>query len=365
MLHAMSARVRVQPSGREFLVEGSETLLKAALRAGLAPNYGCGTGICGSCRARIVAGETRATAPADYRFSAAEKTQNPVLLCVSTALSSELVLELLEARTPEDIPEQHIVAKVRGIEALSDEVMQLHLQTPRSNPLRFLAGQRVTLGVGAAGEGELGAEYPLASCPCDGRNLAFHIARSDRRAGGAVQGSAVLRSEMDGMQPGVPVAPNQSMKAVPLRDFRQHLFDGDIKAGDDISVSGPSGRFVLEQDSRRRLVFIAIDEGFAPVNSLIEHAIAVGAGEAMKLYWATARPGGHYLSNQCRAWAHALDEFSYETLTAASLPAVLAADAALPMSDVYLAGNEAAVELLAAQLRAVGVAPGQLHVEVL
>ena len=37
MLRVMSAHVTVKPSGHEFFVEGSETLLKAALRAGLAP----------------------------------------------------------------------------------------------------------------------------------------------------------------------------------------------------------------------------------------------------------------------------------------------------------------------------------------
>lgn len=358
MLCIMSAHVTFKPSGREFIVEGSETLLKAALRAGLTPNFGCGTGICGSCKARIVAGEARATAPSDYRFSEAEKAQNHVLMCVSTAFSPELVLELLEACTPEDIPEQHIAAKVRSIEALSDEVMRLHLQTPRSNRLRFLAGQRAALGIrtGVASEADVYAEYPLASCPCDARNLVFHIARTDRRA------ARVLRTEAG---PQSPVTQSEGMPDTAADDFRRCVFDGGIKAGDDISVWGPRGRFVLEQDSLRPLVFIAIDEGFAPVNSLIEHAIAVNAAESMVLYWATTKMGGHYLPNQCRAWAHALDEFSYETLASDALPAVLAANAALPISDVYLAGAAERVKPLAAQLLSAGMPPGQLHVEAL
>jgi CDP-4-dehydro-6-deoxyglucose reductase len=134
MLRVMSAHVTVKPSGREFFVEGSETLLKAALRAGLAPNYGCGNGNCGLCKARVVAGETRDVSPSDYRFSEAEKAQNHVLMCSCTALSSDLVLEVLEAGAPEDIPEQRIVAKVRRIDALNDDVMRLHLQTPAQQP---------------------------------------------------------------------------------------------------------------------------------------------------------------------------------------------------------------------------------------
>jgi CDP-4-dehydro-6-deoxyglucose reductase len=333
MLRVMSAHVTVKPSGREFFVEGSESLLKAALRAGLAPNYGCGNGNCGLCKARVVAGETRDVSPSDYRFSEAEKAQNHVLMCSCTALSSDLVLEVLEAGAPEDIPEQRIVAKVRRIDALNDDVMRLHLQTPRSNRLRFLAGQRVTLGIRAGvGDGsDVHGEFPVASCPCDDRNLIFHVRRTDRRAASA--------------------------------DFSALLFGGGVRLADDVSVWGPWGSFVLENTSPRPLLFIAVDDGFAPINSLIEHAIAVDAAESITLYWGAANAGGQYLPNQCRAWAEALDEFGYLPLTTDALPAVLAANPALAASDVYLAGAERDVAPILAVLRASGLPPDRLHVE--
>ncbi len=343
MLRVMSAHVTVKPSGHEFFVEGSETLLKAALRAGLTPNYGCGNGLCGLCKARVVAGETRAMAPSDYRFSAAEKAQNHVLMCVCTALSSDLVLEVLEAGAPEDIPEQRIVARLRSVDRLNEDMLRLHLQTPRSNRLRFLAGQRVTLGLpaGVASGADLHAEYPIASCPCDDRNLIFHIPSPARRGTSA-------NSQGD-----------------PAQGFAECLEAGMVKAGDELSVWGPWGSFVLDQGSLRSLVFIAIDEGFAPINSLIEHAIAVDAAESITLYWASSRPGGQYLPNQCRAWAAALDEFSYLPLDLAELPAALAANAALAASDIYLAGATQQVEPLAATLRAAGLPSRQLHIEAL
>ena len=335
MLRVMSAHVTVRPSGREFFVEGSETLLKAALRAGLSPSYGCGNGVCGLCKARVVAGGVRAVSSSDYRFSAAEKAQNHVLMCACTALSSDLVLEVLEAGAPEDIPEQRIVAKVRRIDRLNDDVIQLHLQMPRSNRLRFLAGQRVTLGIRAGvGDGsDIHGEYPVASCPCDERNLIFHVCRTDHRAVSA--------------------------------DFSACLFDERIRIASDISVWGPWGSFVLEETSARPLVFIAVDEGFAPINSLIEHAIAVDAAESISLYWASSRPGGQYLPNQCRAWADALDEFRYQPLAADELLATLPANAALPQSEVYLAGAAEWVAPLADALLAAGVPPSRLHVEAL
>ena len=83
-----------------------------------------------------------------------------------------------------------------------------------------------------------------------------------------------------------------------------------LKAGDPLTVWGPAGEFVLA-DSGRPLAFVACDTGFAPIKSLIEHAMAVDAVESLSLDWLATRPDGHYLANQCRAWAAAFDHFRY------------------------------------------------------
>jgi CDP-4-dehydro-6-deoxyglucose reductase len=98
-----------------------------------------------------------------------------VLACAHTAASSELTLETLEAVGPADIPSQEIVTTVRALRPLAPDTLLLHLQTPRSHRLRFLAGQSLTL---AAAQGEdVHAQHPIASCPCDDRNLQFFIPR--------------------------------------------------------------------------------------------------------------------------------------------------------------------------------------------
>ena len=97
MLRVMAAHVTVKPSGNEFFVEGNETVLQAALRAGLAPSYGCGNGNCGLCKARVVAGQVKQTHHTDYPLSASERAQGFTLLCSHTAVS-DLVVEMLEAQ---------------------------------------------------------------------------------------------------------------------------------------------------------------------------------------------------------------------------------------------------------------------------
>jgi CDP-4-dehydro-6-deoxyglucose reductase len=126
MLRVITAHVTIKPSGHEFFVEGSETILEAALHAGLAPSYGCGNGNCGLCKARVVSGETRQVRTTDYPLSEVERAQNYKLLCSHTAVS-DLVVEIVEAQTVADIPEQQIVARVKSVSPLDAHTFLLHL----------------------------------------------------------------------------------------------------------------------------------------------------------------------------------------------------------------------------------------------
>jgi len=329
MLNVVSAHVTVRPSGHQFFVEGRDTLLEAGLRAGLKLNYGCGNGTCGLCKARVVSGEVTKVMPSDYPLSEAERLQGHTLLCVHSPASGEIVLETLEAGGPLEIPEQQIDVRVRGVKRLGADTLHLHLQTPRTSRLRFLAGQSVVLRV-AGGGADAGQSYPVASCPCDDRNLHFYMGRDS----------------------GDPVA--------------ALLFDEAIKPGDALTLSGPVGDFVLAE-SARPLVFVACDHGFAPIKSLIEHAMALDTAASFALGWLATRPDGHYLANQCRAWAAAFDHFHYTAHTDADpaegarrLVRAMLAERPLAGSDVYVAGPTAFVDAATAELRAGGIPPGQL-----
>lgn len=332
VLRVMTAHVKVKPSGREFFVEGNETVLEAALRAGLAPSYGCRNGNCGLCKARIVSGKIQQVNQTDYPLSASERAQGHALLCSHTAIS-DLEIEMLEANLPSDIPEQEIVATVRKVAPLATDIMLLHLQTPRTGRLRFLAGQRVTLSISGASTNFRG-DYPIASCPCDDRNLLFHICNN------------------------------------PDDDFARSLFAGGITVNDPVSLFGPFGDFVLRKDVVQDISFVVCDSGFAPAKSLIESAVAANMPGALQLIWAATRDNGHYLENQCRAWAAALDTFSFSTLKANDLPSAgvaaaarLLAEADFARREVYVAGPPGFVEAACKALTAADLPADQLHYE--
>ena len=333
VLKVMSAQVTLRPSGHQFSVEGHDTLLQAGLRAGLNLNYGCGNGSCGMCKMRVIDGQVTRVMAFDYPLSEAEKQQGYTLMCAHTAASSEITLETLEAAGPADIAAQQIVTTIRAVRELAPDTRLLHLQTPRSHRLRFLAGQSVTLGrIGTAATAgdDVRATYPIASCPCDDRNLHFFIAREPENA------------------------------------LSRQVFDATLKAGDAVNLWGPVGEFVLA-DSVHPLVFAACDTGFAPIKSLIEHALSLDSAPSLSLFWLATRKDGHFQANQCRAWSEALDPFEYALFTdsdaaagARQVAAAMRADLFDIACDFYLAGPEAFVTELASALRSAGVPAAQI-----
>lgn len=329
MLKVMSAHVTLQPSGRDFFVEGNDTLLEGALKAGLALNYGCSSGNCGLCKARVISGQVMKTRHYDYVLSDPEKQQGYTLMCCHTAVS-DVVLEALEAKSASDIPKQQLTARVKAVTQLSDDMMLLHLQTPRSHRLRFLAGQSATLGHAVAGS----AEFPIASCPCNDRDLQFHV---ERGLGGA---------------------------------FGERIWHG-LKAGESITVYGPWGDYILDEETENNVIFVAFDRGFAPLKSLLEHSMARESNEEMGLVWGASTPDGHYMNNLCRAWADALEGFHYlpvsmdrggsaESAVAGVVEKLLAEFPKAQQADLYLAGPEAYIAPAVAQLVAAGIPKSKL-----
>ena len=307
-------QVRLLPGEDEFQVEGADTVLEAALHAGIAMAYGCSGGNCGECKARVVAGSIRKVRHHDYRLTDAEIEGGWALMCSCTALT-DLVIEAQVARFADEIPQQRISAHVRKMENLSDEMMLLELLTPRSNRLRYLAGQSARLELGGAV-----ATWPIASCPCEERRLQFHVRR------------------------------------IPANVISDYVF-GRLRVGEAVPVSGPVGDFVLREDSARPLLFIAWGwQGFAPVKSVIEHALAQESAESIDLYWIAAHASDHYYPQLCRSWAEAIDNFRYTPLVAgagldravsatvrSALAGIVADLEPLAQRDVYVAGDPAQI----------------------
>lgn len=338
MLFVMTAKIKMLPDGREFIAGPLDTILDAALSAGIAMTYSCNNGSCGECKARLVSGQLGETRPHDYRFSPAEQAAGYFLTCCSHA-SVDIEIEAREAGGVEDIPFQTVKAQVSKLEPLSEDVISVQVRTPRSSSLRFLAGQHVTLEI----DGLLPRSKSIASCPCNASNLQFHIKRSA----------------------GDP--------------FSEYCFSS-LKIGTNVKVSGPHGKFIFDDKGVRPVIFLAYDTGFAPVKSLIEHALAIEYEPQIHLYWVASHGSRPYMENYCRAWMDACDNFSFTVLDGvpesagvslvdtnlqlgvqrllAEYPGVL-----LAAHDIYLSSPDATAPSSRAALLARGLPENQLYID--
>ncbi len=325
----MSFRVRVLPSGAEFDAEAGDTLLEAGLRDGINFRYRCTNGTCGDCRARLQNGEVEQIGAHDFQITEPDRLAGDLLLCRHAA-RSDLVLEARLLEDPLDIPQQQIPTQIRKIEAPQPDLRIVHLRTPRSQTLQFLAGQQVTL----RWQG-LEKTIPLASCPCRGMDLELHFRQEDD-------------------------------------DFSRGVFEQWAR-GSEIELNGPQGHFLLEEeDTPHALTFLAWDTDFAPVRSLIEHAIAIEHPKSVRLVWATAH-AKPYLDNLVRSWADALEDFTYIPLDLSTEAQLSHHAFALALArswhkhakeisgrDVYIAGPSAATRLMLEFMHEAGDDPARI-----
>lgn len=273
----MAFEVRIEPSGHRFTAMPQETLLEAALRAGISINYNCSSGTCGDCKVRLLSGEVEQSVYTDYQFSQQQRNDGYILACANRA-ASDLVIQAEEAHSPGDIPVQQITSRVSKLEEPSPEVRILHLRTPRTRTLRFMAGQHLRLTLPGVGS----YDAAIASCPCNGMHLQFHLPRNSEEP------------------------------------FVEAVFAG-LRSGQTVELEGPYGDITLDDDSPRPLMMVAMGTDFAPIKSLIEHAINLDLRQPIRLIWLAPRSQGHYLSNYCRSWEDVLDDYRFTPLSMAGL----------------------------------------------
>lgn len=322
----MGYRITLQPSGRSFTAESQHNLLEAALRSGINIPYNCNGGSCGVCKARVISGELDEQSFHDYKFTSVEQELHTVLLC-SVKARSDVVLSVTEIGDVRDIPRQYLQTKVSKIERIGERHINLTLRTPRSQTLQFMAGQHVELTLA---DKSLVCDAAVASCPCSSMYLQFHFARR------------------------------------PDDPFSMYVFER-LRVNETVNVDGPFGSFSLDESSPRPIVLVAHGSGFAPIKSLIEHAIALELPQPLHLYWLSSYEDGFYMGNLCRSWVDALDNFRYqplylETGQERAAAEVLTADIAQAREcDFYMAAHAEVLVALQQALLARGVPNEQIY----
>ncbi|WGG49329.1 CDP-6-deoxy-delta-3,4-glucoseen reductase [Rugamonas sp. DEMB1] len=265
----MTFHITVQPSGHQFSCEEDETVLAAAMRAGVGLPYGCKNGACSSCKGKVVSGSVSHKAHQQRALTAEEEAQGYSLFCCASA-HSDLVIEAREVAGSEDYPLKKMPSRVAGIEKVAPDVVVLTLQLPANERLRYRAGQYI--------------EFMLR----DGKRRSYSMAS-------APDGDAPITLHIRHMAGGL---------------FTEQVF-GTMKERDILRFEGPLGTFFVREDSAKPMLLLASGTGFAPIKAIVEHLVHAKSERAMTLYWGGRRPQDLYMDALCRQWAEQLPNFRY------------------------------------------------------
>ncbi len=274
----MTFQVTVQPSGHQFSTDADETVLGAAIRAGIGLPYGCKNGACGSCKGKIVAGSVEHKAYQQRALSDEEKANGYALFCCATA-TADLTIEAREVVGSSEYPVRKMPSRVSRIEKVAPDVVVITLQLPANEALAYRAGQYI--------------EFMLK----DGKRRSYSMANAP---------------SLDG-----PITLHIRYMAGGL--FTEHVFN-TLKERDILRFEGPHGSFFLREDSDKPIVLLASGTGFAPVKALVEHLIHLQSTRPVSLYWGGRRPLDLYMNSLCEEWAATLPNFRYVPVISDALP---------------------------------------------
>jgi len=277
----MGFSVTVRPSGSTFVVDGSETVLEAALRSGIGLAYGCKNGACGTCRGKVIAGTLAHRAHSASALSAADEAIGFALFC-SSVPQSDIVIEARELTGFGDIPIRKMPTRIARIERPTADVAIIHLQLPSNERLQFRAGQYLDFIL----KDGVRRQYSIASAPHTDGLVELHV----RHTPGGV--------------------------------FTDRLFgtlDPPIKERDILRIEAPLGTFFLREDSDHPIVLLAGGTGFAPIKAIAEHVfhqrINRGNGDKparpVHLYWGARSARDLYMAQVPEAWARDEPNFYY------------------------------------------------------
>lgn len=273
-----------------------QTVLEAAGAAGWQLPHSCLRGVCETCRAPLQGGTVEAGPDAD----------GTVLLCRAKPVTDLRIAPVRAERIAMESTRK-ITAKVYRVRMPAPDVAVVDLRFPAGVRLRFRSGQFLQVQVP------------------DGQARSFSIATPARSS--------------DAVQLHVRVLPGGlfGSRIVPA-----------LQAGDTLEVEAPFGDFYLREGTRP-VVMVAGGTGFAPMQSILEQALAADPKRSFTLYWGARDPSGLYAMDLVRRWQQRHANFSFSGVISGEPPAaplraglvheaVLADFGSLADADVYVCG---------------------------
>jgi CDP-4-dehydro-6-deoxyglucose reductase len=316
--------VHITPHGRVVRVKAEQSILDAALDAGLNLPHSCKSGHCSSCRARLLAGHIRYPRGTPLGLTAEEASTGHVLLCQARPLSDLTVDVRLVAEVAE-VEIKTLPCRIARLNPLAADVMQVFLRLPSVESLTFQPGQYLDVLL----EDGSRRSFSIASPPHDAELIELHA------------------------------------RYVPGGGFTERLFK-ELRPGALLRIEGPIGQFVYRAGTTP-LILIAGGTGFAPLKSMLRHMLEHGIERQIHLYWGARKQEDLYEEALVLHWARKFPQLQFSAVLSEAgaqdagerqlgwvHETVLARHRDLSLFDIYAAGPPALIEAIRAAFPAAG-----------
>lgn len=267
----MSYRLTIEPLGETLDIEDGQSMLDAALRAGIYLPYACNHGLCGTCKVTVLDGEVEHHHASSFALMDVEREEGKTLACCAT-LNSDVTIEADVDEEPdaERLPVGEHRARVSRIEDLTPTIKSITL-TLAAGDLQFQAGQYLNLAIpGLAGR----RAFSIASSPASRRDLELQVRKVE---GGA--GTAYLHER--------------------------------LQVGDELAFTAPLGRFFIRKSARESVLLLAGGSGLSSPKSMVLDLLESGDTRAITLIHGVRHRAELYDEGLLRTLAAAHPQFRY------------------------------------------------------
>ncbi|MDE2585694.1 MAG: 2Fe-2S iron-sulfur cluster binding domain-containing protein, partial [Betaproteobacteria bacterium] len=268
----MSYELTIEPLGQTIAIEDGQTILDAALRAGIYLPHACCHGLCATCKVQVVDGEVEHGEASSFALMDFEREEQKCLACCAT-VQSDLVIEAEIEEDPdaENLPVRDFAGVVSRIESLTPTIKGLWIKLDDPAGMHFQAGQYVNLelpdGIGSRA-------FSVASPPSAAGEVELNI-----RIVPGGQGTTYVHERM--------------------------------QVGDPIRISGPYGRFFVKKSAQMPVLFMAGGSGLSSPRSMILDLLGEGFDLPITLVYGQRNRDELYYHDDFLALAERYPNFTY------------------------------------------------------
>jgi len=264
----MSHTVNIKQFDQPLVVPEGETILEAALEAGLDYPFGCQSGACGSCKSILLSGEVELREYQPFVLSDEEIEAGYTLACQAEC-KTDVEIAYMDPDEPANHLHRSLDTVVESVEQVTHDIKVVRITIPGGLDYQFTPGQfsQVTF------EGLPGRDYSMANQPGESV-VEFHI------------------------------------REVPDGNVSRHVAN-NLAVGDKVSVKGPYGVSYLRTKHRGPIIAAGGGSGLAPIKSIVEKALAENLPQPIHFYFGVRDEEDLYLEDHFNALAEKHENFTF------------------------------------------------------